>query len=80
MRRVICPRRCVAEMMVQVNRIIGVVRSTVPTSLWPELERKLAEIDESDDHAVDESEDMDGADDDEFDPSEVEFDDDDDYF
>jgi len=70
----------IAKMMVQMNRIIGVVRSTVPTSLWPELERKLDEIDESDDHAPDESDEMECEEDDVFDPGDIDdFDDEDDF-
>lgn len=60
-------------------RVIAAVRSTVPMSLWPELLRKIDDNDESDDHAVDVSEEMDCAEDDEFDPSEVEFEDDGDF-
>ena len=32
----------IADLMVQINRIVEAVRSTVPESLWPEILRKVS--------------------------------------
>ncbi|MBY0288619.1 MAG: hypothetical protein K2X52_15955 [Mycobacteriaceae bacterium] len=68
----------IAEMMVQVHRLVGVVHSMVPQSQWPELERKLGDIEPSD-NAAEGFEDTDCAEDDESDEIDIDdFEDDDD--
>lgn len=57
------------EMRVQMGRVIGAVKSTVPESMWPEIARKLEGEDEASEPLADEDE--------IFDPSHDVFEDDD---
>ena len=36
-----------ADMLVQINRIINAIKSTVPESMWPEIVRKMKGEDEA---------------------------------
>ncbi|MGO9286708.1 MAG: hypothetical protein ACLP75_28065 [Mycobacterium sp.] len=56
------------DMLVQLNRIISAVKSTVPESMWPEIVRKLKGEDEA-------SEPLENHDADVFDPADDPFDD-----
>ena len=58
-----------ADMLVQINRIINAVKSTVPESLWPEIVRKMKGEDEASEPLADDEADV-------FDPADDPFDDD----
>ena len=58
-----------ADMLVQINRIINAVKSTVPESLWPEIVRKLKGEDGASEPLEDDEADV-------FDPADDPFDDD----
>jgi hypothetical protein len=60
----------IADMLVQMNRIISAVKSTVPEDLWPEILRRINGDDAALEPPVDEEPDA-------FDPDEDPFDDDD---
>ena len=57
-----------AEMLVQIGRIINAIKSTVPESLWPEIVRKMKGEDEASEPMDDDA--------DVFDPADDPFDDD----
>ncbi|MGA9358216.1 MAG: hypothetical protein WBW75_09480 [Mycobacterium sp.] len=57
-----------ADMLVQINRIINAVKSTVPESMWPEIVRKLKGEDEASELLQDDEADV-------FDPADDPFDD-----
>ncbi|MGB8388383.1 hypothetical protein [Mycobacterium sp.] len=52
-----------ADMLVQMNRIINAVKSTVPESMWPEIIRKLKGEDEASEPLEDDADVFDPADD-----------------
>ena len=57
-----------ADMLVQINRIINAIKSTVPESMWPEIVRKMKGEDEASEPMDDDA--------DVFDPDDDPFDDD----
>jgi hypothetical protein len=57
-----------ADMLVQIGRIINAVKSTVPESMWPEIVRKMKGEDEASEPMDDDA--------DVFDPDDDPFDDD----
>ena len=57
-----------AEIVVEMNRVIEAVRSTVPESMWPEIRRRLEGDDEPAEPAGDEGADAFHPDDDPFEP------------
>jgi hypothetical protein len=57
-----------ADMLVQMNRIINAVKSTVPESMWPEIVRKLKSEGEASEPLEDDEADV-------FDPADDPFDD-----
>ena len=58
-----------ADMLVQINRIINAVKSTVPEEMWPEIVRKMKGEDEASEPLEDDEVDV-------FDPGDDPFDDD----
>lgn len=67
-------------MKVQLSRICGAVKSTVPEEMWDEIVEKLEELEQHHPEALDVGTDsFDDADDDAFDPTEFAEDDDDDF-
>lgn len=58
----------IVDMLVQINRIINAVKSTVPESMWPEIARKIKGEDEASELLEDDA--------DIFDPGDDPFDDD----
>ena len=59
-----------ADIMVQMNRIIAAVKSMLPESSWPELMRKLDGVAETDERSDAPIEELDPGADDEYDPLE----------
>jgi hypothetical protein len=61
----------IAEMLVQMNRIINAVKSTVPADLWPEILRRMDGHDAALEPPVDGESDVFGPDEDPFDDDDL---------